>query len=358
MARKKATPAELTETDEPAIIRNIDMLSTGSTLLNLSLTNKTKYGLIKGKYYWYAGSSSSGKSVNAMTILAEAANNPNFDDYELIYDNVEDGMLMNIEKYYGSKLAARIKAPHKGKHSQTVEEMYYGISDLQDRGTKFIWITDSMDALKTKDDTDKFEERKDAHEKDKEVKGSYGMAKAKINSTHLPMVVPRLRETGSILLIISQLRDNVGASMFEEQDITAGGTALKFYATCQIWCKTKEKIKKSVKGKERVIGAVSSFNTKKNRISGKNRTVEVPILYSIGIDDVRSCVMYLNNEKHWPSKKGVGIVAEEFGFQGSEHDLVQHIIENDLAKELRSIVGQVWRDIEEACETPKENRYE
>src|SRR6186713_2266183 len=86
-------------------------LSTGSTLLNLGLTDDPFYGLLSGHYYFFVGDSSSGKTWLTMNILAEAAYNPRFASYRLIHDNVEDGALMDVRRFYGKQTARRLEAP-------------------------------------------------------------------------------------------------------------------------------------------------------------------------------------------------------------------------------------------------------
>ena len=76
-----------------------DFLSTGSTLLNLACTGFPNRGFVKGRYYFIVGDSTSGKTWLSLTCLAEASINPNFKDYRFIYDNAEDGALMDITRF-------------------------------------------------------------------------------------------------------------------------------------------------------------------------------------------------------------------------------------------------------------------
>ena len=82
-----------------------DMLSSGCTLLNLACSGKRTGCFLKNGYYLYVGDSNSGKTWLCMSALAEAANNKNFEEYRLIYINVEQGALMDLRKYFGSKLS-------------------------------------------------------------------------------------------------------------------------------------------------------------------------------------------------------------------------------------------------------------
>ena len=73
-----------------------DLLSTGSTLLNLACSENPFGGFLKGKYYLLVGDSDSGKTFLSMSCFAEAMIQKPFKNYRLIYDYVEDGMLMHM----------------------------------------------------------------------------------------------------------------------------------------------------------------------------------------------------------------------------------------------------------------------
>ena len=167
------------------------LLSTGSTMLNLACTGRPLGGLIKGKYYLFVGDSASGKTILVLTILAEAANNPHFDNYRLIFDDIEGGALFDMAKFYGRKMASRLEPPRVDKdgaavYSESVEDVYYNIDNAHQQwkkdGRPFIYFVDSMDSLMTGDDEEHFTKKKKAHEAGTQAKGSFGAAKPKLNS--------------------------------------------------------------------------------------------------------------------------------------------------------------------------------
>lgn len=332
------------------------LLHTGSTILNCALTNNPFGGFIKGKYHHIVGDSASGKTFLSTTCLAEACLDPNFSDYKFVYNDVEGGNLLNIRKLF-PVLAKRLE---KVK-SYYLEEMYYSVQDYINAGYPFIYIVDSMDSLVPKAEDIKFQKAKKAHEKGREEAGSYGFA-AKVNSQNIRRLMTPLENSGSILLLISQTRDNLNA-MFDTKR-ASGGRSVKFYATSQIWSSIKGPLKKSVKGKDRKIGIIAKIQVKKNRATGRDRTVEVPIYNAFkggggGFDDIGSCVDYLIEEKHW-KKSGQTIKAEEFGFSGTKEKLVARIEKKLRIRypKLQRIVGEVWNAIEEECSIERKNRYE
>jgi len=345
-------------------------LSTGLTLLNLACSGKPDAGILPGTYNLLVGDSRAGKSFLALTCLAEASINPKYANYRLIFDNAEGGALMDMVKFFGRDMAGRIESPGKnGKHSNTVEEFYYHLDDAAKEKIPFIYVLDSMDALSSNEEREKFQEQKAAARKGKETTGSYGTDKAKKNSTMLREARNLLEATGSILIMISQSRTNIGFGSQFNPKTRSGGLALRFFATNEIWFSIKGQIKKKVNGKDRKIGDILQIQVKKNRQTGREPIIEVPFYPGSenGFDDLGSCVNYLVEEGHWKSdgsdneegkKKKSAVHAEEFGFSGSPEQIVRMVIDKNLEADLREIVTEVWGEIEAQCRVERKRRYE
>jgi len=337
-----------------------DMLSTGSTLLNLACSGNPFGGFVKGKYYYLVGDSTSGKTFLSMTCFAEAMIHRHFKNYRLVYDNVEDGMLMDVEKLFGKAVGKRIEAPSKDKagnpvFSYTIEEFYYHLDDLIKEGKPFIYVLDSMDGLSSTAELEKFDAHKKAYRSKEKSPGSYGDGKAKKNSEGIRKVLNDLRNSGSILIIISQTRDSLGTGFSPKTH--SGGHALEFYATLQLWTSIAEQIKKTVRNKARNIGVKVKIKTKKNRITGKTGEVQIAIYPSYGIDDIGTCVDYLVSEKWWKCPTKQTIEAGEFDITASREALIQKIEKEGWEDELRSIVGKCWKEIEAASNPNRKNKY-
>lgn len=341
-----------------------DLLSTGSTLLNLALSNNWRGGFAKGKYFLVVGDSESGKTWLTMQTLAEATRNIRFKDYRLIYDDVEHGALMDLEHYFGKTLAKRVEPPYVDEHnkpvySEWIEDFYFGLDDAFAEEEPFIWVEDSIDALNSEADDKKFYERKAARAKGKKASGDFGDGKAKVNSRNMRRVARMLRDSGSILLVINQERDNPNAGLFESNRTHSGGRALKFYGGAQIWMnRSKRTIKRKVMGKDRVVGHYTKIRVVKNRLTGRARSIELPIINEYGMDDLGSCVDWLVDEGHW-SKNTSGVVDTGDDFEGKYQraSLLRKIEEEELEVELRSLVGQIWNRIDEACVDERKPRY-
>jgi len=340
-------------------------LHTGSTLLNCALTGNPNRGFAMGLYYFLVGDSASGKTFLSLTCLAEAAKNKHFDSHRFIFDDIEGGALMDFEEFFGADMADRVEPP-KGtqenpEFSSDVDDFYYNLDNAYEvargpEGKPFIYVMDSMDSIDHKDDEAKFQKKKKAAAAGTEEKGTYGMAKAKANSQGLRRAQRKLRKTDSILIIISQTRDNVD-QFSREKKSRGGGRALKFYAHAEMWSANHGQIQKEYKKKKREQGLKCGIKVKKNRHTGRRREVVVPIYHSYGFDDTGSCVDYLIDEGWWKKRKSK-IVAPEFDIIATREKLIDHIEENEDEPFLHAAVGKCWNEIEDAVKLKRKKRYE
>ena len=371
--KTKAIRNKLKAKKKPPIKRS-DFVSTGSTLLNLACTGWPECGFAKGKYYFIVGDSISGKTFLSLTCLAEASVNKHFDNYRFIYDNAEGGALMDIKRFFGKAVFERMEPPSwerdrcweednpedfttiEPSYSSTIEEFYYHVDDAIRKGKPFIYILDSMDSLTSKPEAVKFDQHKKAHKKGKQAPGSYGDGKAKINAGNLRRLLKPLDTMGSILIIINQTRDNIKKFSFEKKT-RSGGHALRFYATIELWSSVESIIKRTIRDKKRQTGIWCKIQIKKNRITGKERTIVLPIYHSFGIADVDSCVDFLVKEGHW-KKQGGKVIAPELDFKGMTEKLVRYIEAEGFEKDVRDMVVTVWNEIEKACAVKRKRRYD
>lgn len=338
-----------------------DWLSMGCAPLNLAVSDRAAGGIAKGLFLYIIGDSSSGKTWNALTVLAEACRNKNFDGHRIIFDNAENGSLMDMAKYFGKRLCARLTAPRtvKGRpaYSETIQDFYYNLDDARESGRPYIYVLDSMDALDDAAEAVKFRAEKviaRGNGKEKSA-GSYGIGKASYNSRHAKRYAARLAETGSVLIVLSQTRDKINTPF--PQKTHAGGHALKFYAHVQIWTRVKGHIKKTVNGKERIVGDYIEYDIPKNRITGEDSKIIVPFIKRYGFDDVGACVDLLVDECHWAETAGK-ITATEFSFKGSREKLIARIEAADSERELHLLCQKVWAEVREKSRLKRKPRYE
>lgn len=347
-------------------IADSDWLSSGITLLNLAVSGRPDGIVAKGNYIWIVGDSSTGKTWQSMGMLAEAARNVQFDKHRFIYDDVEHGALFEPIRYFGRKVAERLEPPSGTKakpvYSGNVQEFYFNLDTAIRTGKPFIYVCDSMDALEAAEDEEKFLAQKEAYGTDKYEKltGSFGMAKAKANSQNIKRYVSRMHQNGSILIVISQTRDNIKANPYAHGPAkkASGGHALKFFAGVQLWTSLKGELSRTVMKKDREYGKQIIFDVQKNRMSGWEGKIEVPFLRKFGFDDTGASIDWLCVEGFWNNNKGI-IHSPQFGFKGRREDLIKKIEESE--DRLTRLVGYVtahWRKIDDAVTLKRRKRYE
>ncbi|RJQ26127.1 hypothetical protein C4577_04295, partial [Candidatus Parcubacteria bacterium] len=150
-------------------LHNRELLSSGSTLLNLQCTGKASGCYPKGTYVHIVGDSDSGKTWLAMTAFGEASLNKEFDDYRFLYYSGEPGgQMLDRAGCFGSKAAGRIEQINVS----SPEEFYDDLDTKHKEGKPYIVVLDSMDSLIPLDDVEKYEENKELRSKGKEAKGS------------------------------------------------------------------------------------------------------------------------------------------------------------------------------------------
>lgn len=372
MARKKAIDAEevkaaLTPCRAVKAPDYAGGLSTGSTLLDLACTGRVGCGYVPGSYYFIVGDSDSGKSVVTLSSMAEASISPRYDAYRLIHDNAERGVQMDLVRHFGERMASRLCPPcWKGDlpwYSETVEDFYLNL-DAALREGPCIYVMDSMDGLSSQSEEKQFVQMKGDAKKAKkaeesggespEMRGSYGDGKAKKNSALIRQMIPDLDATNSILIVVSQTRDDLRSPFGGKTH--SGGNAISFYAQVRIWSKVVKKLTKAVRDKERHVGNLCEFHVKRSRFTGREARVRVPIYFSAGIDDVGSCIDYLVEESHW-AKDGVKIDATELGQCCTREKLIERIEGESREAELRQVVGAVWAQVESEMAVKRKSRY-
>ena len=333
----------------------LQFLGTGCTLLNLACSDRSRGALPKGSMVHIVGDSHSGKTIEALSSMAEATIDPNFDDYQLVYDDAEAANLFDVKKMFGQKLADRIMPPAKDEKtgedrpSETVQEFQQNvIRHVKHKPT--IYILDSFDAICSKEEVEKLQKIMDG----KKEKGSYGMEKAKSVGQTLRMICRTLKRNGSILIIISQTRDDTDVMSFSTKT-HSGGRALKFYAHIQYWLAPGQTIKRTVHGRERIVGRYAVAKVTKTKATGKVREVQFPIYYDYGIDDIGASIEWLISEGFWPKVKG-GYDAGEFGI-ASEDKLMKMIEEKGHEQKLRKAVYKAWHVVEDSMKFNRKAKY-
>ena len=162
----------------------------------------------------------------------------------------------------------------------------------------------------------------------------------------------KIRSTGSLLLVISQVRQNIGV-MFGDKYTRSGGKALGHYATQEAWMAVTRKLKK----KERQNGVHVKVKVKKNHFTGKLREVQLDIIHNYGVDDIGSMIDWMVKEGFWKKTAQTIDTGGDF-INGTKEKLSKHIDSENYEDELIQIVATCWKEIEDSLVMDRKPRYE
>jgi RecA/RadA recombinase len=357
MAKKKPQLEDLEQAvDEAAEQMNKRLppvnLSLGCSLFNLAISGNVDAAAGPGRFIWFHGNSSSGKSFLTLAMLAEAANNPAYDNHKLVYVDAELGAAFDLARFFGKKTAARVSRVSY----PSLEAFYDGMDKMMGQGPVIV-VLDSFDALLPEAVLEKIGKDAELREANKEIGGDYGMAHGKVHSLRLRTLVNKLGDTGSCLLGISQHRDNIDkANKYSPKDKVGGGRALRFWCSVEVETSLGEKIKKTVRDKERVIGHHIKVRCHKNRISGLNREVELVFLPNYGICDISTNVDWLLSEKYLEMKGG-RVVSPWYDAAYYRDNLITKIEEDEKEADLKALLQESWSDLESQLASTRKPRY-
>ena len=367
MVRSKYLAAQLsvksisTNKEKPLAKESYDhLVPTGSTLLNLALSEDVSGGFPLGSMSNLVGGRSAGKSILALSCCAEMTQYEEFDNCRLIYDDIEQANSFDMEYLFGEEMVNRLEAPRYDKdrepeYSATIQDLQDNLIAAMEKGEQFFYIVDSLDGLSSTEELDKAQDEKKARESGKKTTGSYGMYNAKYLKRILRMTAKGLRKTNSGLLVLSQVIDNTDMMSFKKHK-RAGGNALGHYAVCEVWMHSKKKIPKTHKGVTLNIGTETVAKVERTKITGKVREAQFSIYYDYGIDDLGSMVDWMVKNKIW-EKKGNTINSGSLGITAGRDKLIREIEKNDLEDDLKEAVEKAWVGIEENLKLKRKRKY-
>lgn len=329
-------------------------LPTGSTLWNLALSDDPFGGLQLAHIHRFCGGPSSGKTFALWTSLAEALHSPEFSQYEAHYRDIERSFTI-ARSLFGEKIARVIfENPEMRTYDNvpvTIQDWRVDLHQLYERNKPFIYGLDSFDALDSIQSQERLKKADRAIEKgNKPNEGGYKTEKAEQASVIFREAASAVKKNNSILLIVSQKRDKIDAGFWEEKETTSGGNAPEHYSHTTTWFRQLFPITKEVNDSKYEIGVMAEVEVRKNKQTGKKRSVRFPIYYSYGIDDIGSMIDWMVAEGFWAGAKKLQATSKidtrgDF-IEGTKKVLIGHIEENNLEDKLRGIVGECWAQVE------------
>lgn len=285
---RKEVPESFREDDEPAepgysyfadaaAKEGIKFVSTGCAALDAALGG----GWAMGRVVNIVGDKSTGKTLLTMESMANFA----YTDPKgwMRYGEAEHAFDEPYARALGMPME-RIEFNQGDVPLSTVEEFYHDLErciEQRKKNQHGIYVLDSLDAL-----SDDAEQGRDFGE------ASYGGTKPKALSEFFRRKIADIKDSGTLLVVVSQIRDKLGVT-FGPTKTRSGGKALDFYASQVVWLSEIGKITKTRDKIERVVGIKVRAKITKNKVGLPFREVDYPVMFGYGIDDLTANVEWL-----------------------------------------------------------------
>ena len=244
-----------------------DFVSTGSTILDLAISNKPNGGIAVGRITELNGLESSGKSLLGAHILAETQKKGGV----AVYIDTETSVSTEFLGAIGIDVESMLYL-----HLETVEDIFSAIEEIvakvreSDKDRLVTILVDSLAAATTKVEL----------EADFDKDG-WATAKAIIISKAMRKITQMIGRQKIALIFTNQLRQKLGV-MFGDPWTTSGGKALPFHASTRIRLKNIGQIKDA---KKNTIGMKMRAQVIKNRLGPPMRHADFELYFETGIDD-------------------------------------------------------------------------
>ncbi len=298
---------------------NVEAISTGALNLDIALGIG---GIPRGRIIEIYGPESSGKTTLALHAVAEAQKKGG----EAAFIDAEHALDPSYAKKIGVDIDNLIVSqPDTGEQALEIAEA------LIRSGAIDIIVVDSVAALVPKAEIDG--DMGDAH---------VGL-QARLMSQALRKLAGTINKTNATIIFINQLREKVGV-MFGNPETTAGGRALKYYASVRMDIRRIESIKQDGE----VVGNRTRVKVVKNKVAPPFREAEFDIVYGKGISkegsvlDLAVSLDIIEKSGSWFSYNG-----EKIG-QGREN-VKKYLLENpkfmaDVEKKVRDNFNKAFEN--------------
>jgi recombination protein RecA len=292
----------------------VETIPTGSIALDAALGIG---GLPRGRIIEIYGPESSGKTTLTLHAIANAQKNGGV----AAFIDAEHALDPEYAKALGVDIdALLVSQPDTGEQALEIADM------LVRSGAIDLIVVDSVAALVPR----------------AEIEGEMGDThvglQARLMSQALRKLTGGLNSTNTTMIFINQLREKIGV-FFGSPETTAGGKALKFYASVRLDIRRIETLKDGTEA----VGNRTRVKVVKNKMASPFKQAEFDIIYGIGISREGSLIDFgvdhdiVKKSGAWYTYEG-----EQLG-QGKENArkfLIENAgVANEIEKKIKTKLG-------------------
>ena len=254
-------------------------VSTGSTMLDLAISNRPDCGLAVGRITELNGLEGSGKSLIGAHALADTQRQGGV----AVYIDTESAVSPDYLQAIGVDTQNMLYV-----HLETVEEIFDTIETIvtkireSNKDRLVTILVDSLAAASTKVEMDA------DYDKD-----GWATTKAIVISKAMRKITQMIARQKVCLIFTNQLRQKLGV-MFGDPWTTSGGKALPFHSSTRVRLKNAGQLKD---GSKNTIGIKIKAQVIKNRLGPPMRTAEFPLYFDTGIADFDSWLTVMKEHK-------------------------------------------------------------
>ncbi len=289
--------------------QKIEVIPTGCLTLDIALGIG---GVPRGRIIEIYGPESSGKTTVSLHIIAETqklGGTAAFIDAEHALDpSYAEKLGVNIKDLYVSQ-------PDNGEQALNICDMLVRSNAVD------IVVIDSVAALTPKSEIDG------------EMGDSHVGLQARMMSQALRKLTGIINKSNTTVIFINQLREKIGV-MFGSPETTAGGKALKFYASVRMDVRKTDTIKEGAE----LVGNRTKIKVVKNKMAPPFKIAEFDIVYGKGISQT-GCILDLALQFNFVKKSGSWFSYNDEKIGQGKENAKDYIAKNpELFEELKNMI--------------------
>ena len=312
------------DTKAPSEVRG--WVGSGSSMLDLAISNRKEGGFPVGRISEITGLEASGKSLLAAHALANCQKEGGL----AVYIDTENAISREFLEAIGLDLEKMLYVP-----LETIEDIFEAIESIvvkireSNKDRLVTIVVDSVMGASTKIEM--------AKEFDKD---GYATSKAIILSKGMRKLTNMIGREKICLIFTNQLRTRLGVA-FGDPYTTSGGKAIPFHASVRLRLKSVGQIKVKKDGVDQAIGIKTRCQVVKNRMGPPLKTVDYDIYFESGIDNYGG---WLNIMKQFKLVKTAGAWYTFTRQDGTEVKFLSKDFEKKL-EELDGLKDEIYTQI-------------